>query len=98
MVVHAAVVDGQVVTEEGALSGLLNIAKCLYDVIHRLEKKKAGKAEEEEGMSDEKQELAISLLKVNLSPSCVGAFCVLHESFPCTSTSSGLATKTNLRC
>ncbi len=55
----------QVVSEEGAVSGLLNIAKCLYDAIHRLEKK-AAKAEEQEqgGMSAEKQELAASLLKV----------------------------------
>ena len=46
------------------MSGLLNIAKCLHDAIHRLEKK-AAKAEEQGGMSDQKQELAASLLKVS---------------------------------
>ena len=45
------------------MSGLLNIAKCLYEAIHRLEKK-AMKAEAERGDSGEKQELAVSLLKV----------------------------------
>lgn len=47
------------------MSGLLNIAKCLYDAIHRLEKKAAKAEAEGGGMSDEKQELAASLLKVN---------------------------------
>lgn len=56
----------QVVSEEGAVSGLLSIAKCLYDAIHRLEKKAARAEEEGGGMSDEKQELAASLLKVKL--------------------------------
>lgn len=50
------------------MSGMLNIAKCLYDAIRRLEKK-AAKAEEQGGggMSSEKQELAASLLKVGPS-------------------------------
>lgn len=68
----------QVVSEEGAVSGLLSIAKCLYDAIHRLEKK-AAKVEEDGGgggMSDEKQELAASLLKVicRRLPSSVATF------------------------
>lgn len=46
----------------GAVTGLLNIAKCLYDAIHRLEKKAA--RTEEQGGSGEAQELAASLLKV----------------------------------
>lgn len=50
------------------MSGLLNIAKCLYDAIHRLEKK-ALKAEEQGGPS-EKQELAASLLKVSGCVQC----------------------------
>lgn len=55
---------------EGAVSGMLNIAKCLYDAIRRLEKK-AAKAEDQGGagggggMSSEKQELAASLIKVS---------------------------------
>ena len=47
---------------EGGVSGLLNIAKCLYDGIHRLEKRAL--KEEEKGTSGKKQELAASLLKV----------------------------------
>ncbi|CAM9344846.1 unnamed protein product, partial [Hapterophycus canaliculatus] len=54
----------QVVSEEGAVSGLLNIAKCLYDAIHRLEKKAARAEAQGGGLSDEKQELAASLLKI----------------------------------
>lgn len=46
----------------GAVTGLLNIAKCLYDAIHRLEKK-AARAEEQGGLG-ETHELATSLLKV----------------------------------
>ncbi|CAM9490449.1 unnamed protein product, partial [Ectocarpus sp. 8 AP-2014] len=55
-----------VVSEEGAVSGMLNIAKCLYDAIHRLEKR-ALRAEEEGGggLSGEKQELAASLIKMH---------------------------------
>lgn len=49
----------------GAVTGLLNIAKCLYDAIHRLEKK-ATRAEEQGGAS-ETQDLAASLLKVRWS-------------------------------
>lgn len=56
----------QVVSGEGTVSGLLNIAKCLYEAIHRLEKK-AMKSEAEQGNSGKKQELAASLLKVWLS-------------------------------
>ncbi|CAN0160389.1 unnamed protein product, partial [Ectocarpus sp. 6 AP-2014] len=55
-----------VVSEEGAVSGMLNIAKCLYDAIRRLEKR-ALRAEEEGGggLSGEKQELAASLMKMH---------------------------------
>lgn len=52
----------QVVDDGGAVTGLLNIAKCLYDAIHRLEKK-AARAEEQGGLG-ETHELAASLLKV----------------------------------
>lgn len=52
----------QVVDDGGAVTGLLNIAKCLYDAIHRLEKKAA--RAEEQGGSGETQDLAASLLKV----------------------------------
>lgn len=53
----------KVVSGEGTVSGLLNIAKCLYEAIHRLEKK-AMKSEAEKGNSGEAQKLAVSLLKV----------------------------------
>lgn len=66
----------QVVSEEGAVSGLLNIAKCLYDAIHRLEKKAARAEAEGAGISDEKQELAASLLKVCSTSTSV--ICVLY--------------------
>ena len=47
---------------EGGVSGLVNIAKCLYDAIHRLEKRAL--EAEEKGTSTKKQELAASLLKI----------------------------------
>lgn len=61
----------QVVGDGGAVTGLLNIAKCLYDAIHRLEKK-ATRAEEQGGAS-ETQDLAASLLKVRWSLSDDGS-------------------------
>lgn len=55
----------QVVDGDGSVSGLLNIAKCLYDAIHRLEKR-ALKAEQEKAQnSGGDQEIAASLLKVS---------------------------------
>lgn len=38
----------QVVDAQGKVTGLLDIAKCLYDAVHRLEKAAKKKAEEEE--------------------------------------------------
>lgn len=58
------VLIGQVVDGEENVAGLLNIAKCLYDAIHRLEKK-AVKAEEDKkkgGGGD--IDLAASVLQV----------------------------------
>lgn len=54
-----AVLSAKVVKEDGAVSGLLNIAKCLYDAIHRLEKKARNAAEEDKG-----ETLAASILEV----------------------------------
>lgn len=62
--VHSLSRDSKVVNGEGAVSGLLNIARCLYDAIHRLEKK-AMRAEEE-GKGDVEQSLAASLIEVSV--------------------------------
>lgn len=56
----------QVVNGEGSVSGLLSIAKCLYDAIHRLDKK--AMRDEENRSSSGNQELAASLLKVSRYP------------------------------
>lgn len=50
----------QVIDGEGNVTGLLNIAKCLYDAIHRL-KKKASRAGDGEGGDTN---LAASVLQV----------------------------------
>lgn len=48
---------------EDNVAGLLNIAKCLYDAIHRLEKK-AHKAEEDKQAGGDGLDLAASVLQV----------------------------------
>lgn len=48
---------------EDNVAGLLNIAKCLYDAIHRLEKK-AHKAEEDKKAGGGGLDLAASVLQV----------------------------------
>lgn len=50
----------QVIDGEGNVTGLLNIAKCLYDAIHRLKKKAARTGANESGDAD----LAASVLQV----------------------------------
>lgn len=50
----------QVIDGEGNVTGLLNIAKCLYDAIHRLKKKAARAGASESGDAD----LAASVLQV----------------------------------
>ena len=58
----------QVIDLEGNVAGLLNIAKCLWDAIHRLEKK--GMKAQEKGGGDDIN-LAATMLKVTSSPSTV---------------------------
>ena len=50
----------QVIDGEGNVTGLLNIAKCLYDAIHRLKKKAARAGGNDSGSAD----LAASVLQV----------------------------------
>lgn len=59
----------QVVDGHGNIAGLLSIAKCLYDAIHRLEKK-AMRAEEKGSPGGDGRDLAATLLKV-----CMWAVC-----------------------
>lgn len=53
----------QVVDGSGIIAGVLSIAKCLYDAIHRLEKK-AMRAEEKAASGGDSSDLAASFLKV----------------------------------
>ncbi|CAM9816683.1 unnamed protein product, partial [Sphacelaria rigidula] len=59
---HLPVVDGY-----GNIAGLLSIARCLYDAIHRLEKK-AIKAEEKAAAGGDTADIAASFLKVCRCP------------------------------
>lgn len=57
----------QVIDGEGNVTGLLNIAKCLYDAIHRLKKKAARAGASESDNAD----LAASVLQVRSLPPVV---------------------------
>lgn len=57
----------QVVDGYGNIAGLLSIARCLYDAIHRLEKK-AIKAEEKAAAGGDTADIAASFLKVCRCP------------------------------
>lgn len=53
----------QVIDVRGNVAGVLNIAKCLWDAIHRLEKK-ARRAEEKASAGGGNADLAASVLQV----------------------------------
>lgn len=57
--------DDQVIDGEGNVTGLLSIAKCLYDAIHRL-KKKAARAGAASESGDSNPNLAASVLQVRI--------------------------------